>query len=164
MSKTLQTDEGRDVELADAVRPTTLILGDEFSGAAIKLLESAKVEVRVCAYAWRWYENEPESEIQRVNTAIYALRGRAVRFRAIVDSLYTRDWLFALGFEVRCVESNRTLHTKAIGVDDTGLLIGSHNLTKRATRDNLEASVLVHDTTTVIEYNDYFDKLWDAYG
>lgn len=164
MSKGLQTDEGRDATAANHVRPTALILNGEFIAAARKLLGHAQSEVRLCAYAWRWYENEPEIGIQLLNLDLYALRRRGVVVRAIVDTLAMRETFRALGFDCISIPSDRTLHTKAIGVDSTGLMIGSHNLTKRGTSDNIEASVLIYDAEPVIAYNEYFDKMWAAYA
>lgn len=164
MLETLQGNARTDEQPATPARPTALILNDEYVGAAQALLKTAVSEVRICAYAWRWYENEPEVGIQQINMALYALRGRGVVVRAIVDTLYIKQQMEALGFAVRCIETNRTLHTKAIGVDTSGLLIGSHNLTKRATCDNIEASVLIHEPAPVIAYNEYFERLWAAYG
>ena len=164
MLETLQTNDGSNGRVETPVRPATLVLNDEYIQTAIALIKSATSEIRLTAYAWRWYTDEPESGIQKLNMELYACRRRGVTVRAIVDTFTTREQMRAQGFDVKCVESKRTMHTKAISADCRSLLIGSHNMTKRANTDNFETSVLLHDFAPVVAYNEYFDKLWNIYG
>lgn len=164
MLETLQIYEGRDAKTFRNVQPTALILDADYVNAALRLLEFADIEVRLCAYAWRWYENEPEIGIQKLNTGLYALRNRGIRVRALVDTEAMKNTFATLGFDCRSVISNRMLHTKAIAVDDMGVLIGSHNLTKRANTDNFEASILNYEPHVVLSFCDYFDRMWAAHG
>ena len=128
------------------------------------MLDAAKSEVRLCAYAWRWYANEPEIGIQKLNTALYMLRERGVKVRALVDTEAMRLTFRDLGFETRSVINTRMLHTKAISVDTSAILIGSHNLTKRANTDNYEASVMTGEFQVVDSFNRYFDAMWNTRG
>lgn len=146
------------------VWPTTLVVDDEYTLAAIEMLDAAKSEVRLCAYAWRWYANEPEIGIQKLNTALYMLRERGVKVRALVDTEAMRLTFRDLGFETRSVINTRMLHTKAISVDTSAILIGSHNLTKRANTDNYEASVMTGEFQVVDSFNRYFDAMWNTRG
>lgn len=164
MLETLQRTNGEDAAIIGDVRTTTLVVDADYCDAAIELLGSAESEVRLCAYAWRWYSNEPEIGIQKLNTALYKLRERGVKVRALVDTETQRLMFRELGFDTRSVVNTRMLHTKAIGVDTRGLLIGSHNLTKRANTDNYEMSVLATEFQVVDAYNTYFDKLWLSRG
>lgn len=84
--------------------------------------------------------------------------------RALVDTETQKLMFRELGFETRSVVNTRMLHTKAIGVDSYGLLIGSHNLTKRANSDNYEMSMLTYEFQAIDAYNTYFDKLWNSRG
>lgn len=164
MLETLQRTERTDGAAARAVWPAALVLDNEYCDAAQELLAHASSEVRLCAYAWRWYANEPEIGIQKLNTALYRLRERGVKVRALVDTETQRLMFRELGFDTRSVINTRMLHTKAIGVDNYGLLIGSHNLTKRANTDNYEMSVLNYEFQVIDAYNTYFDKLWNSRG
>lgn len=164
MSKMLQKHDGEDGGAAEAFWPTTLVLDDEYVPAAMELLESTSVEVRMCAYAWRWYSQEPEIGIQQLNIALYRLRERGVRVRALVDTETMRRTFAELGFETRSVVNTRMLHTKAICGDADKLLIGSHNLTKRANTDNYECSVAIGDFEAIQQFIKYFDALWNSRG
>lgn len=164
MLKTLQRDDGRNGELEQALRTTTLIVDDHYCQTAIGMLGLARGEVRLCAYAWRWYVNEPELEVQKLNIQLYSLRRHGVRIRCLVDTEAMSKTFATLGFNVRSVVNTRMLHTKAISVDDKSLIIGSHNLTKRANSDNYEMSLLTHEYQAVAAFNDYFDRLWLSRG
>lgn len=164
MFETLQRDTRTDGAVERPVWPTALVIDGAYCETAIELLGSARSEVRLCAYAWRWYANEPEIGIQKLNTELLLLRNRGVKVRALVDTETQRLMFRELGFETRSVVNTRMLHTKAIGVDNYGLLIGSHNLTKRANSDNYEMSLLTYEFQAVDAYNIYFDKLWNSRG
>ena len=118
----------------------------------------------MCAYAWRWYENEPEIGIQKLNIELLLARSRGVKVRCMVDNLTQKERFATLGFDVRSVSNTRMLHTKAFCIDAKTLIIGSHNMTKRATTDNYEMSILTQEPEPCLQFIDYFDKMWDSRG
>lgn len=164
MQNRLREYDGPDAKPITPDGATALIVDDQYINAAVKLIGTAQSEVRLCAYAWRWYENEPEISIQILNAELWRLRRRGVKIRCLVDTEKMKNTFATLGFDVRAVVATRMLHTKAIGVDSRGLLIGSHNLTKRANSDNYEMSILTHEFQVVDAYNDYFDNMWNSRG
>ena len=164
MLEMLQKDGGPDGTTSRAIWPTTLVLDNEYPEVAKMLLARAQREVRICAYAWRWYANEPELGIQELNKELFLLRDRGVEVRCLVDTETMRRTMEAQGFNARSVEATRMLHTKALCVDDDSLLIGSHNMTKRAITDNYECSVAVGEFEIVQQFITYFDAIWRARG
>lgn len=162
MSKTLQTD-ARTISESERIDGTTeLILDNRYCETVIKFIRDAKSDIRLCAYAWRWYIDEPEIPIQKLNIELFRARERGVKVRCLVDTASTAMMLRDVGFNVRYVSSNRMLHTKAIGIDDKTLVIGSHNLTKRASTDNYELSLLTQEAQVVLAYNEYYERMWAA--
>lgn len=164
MSKTLQASKGTDERITSAVWSTEIILDQGYCNRAISIIKSAKSELRLCAYAWRWYANEPEIGIQKLNLELLRAVKRGVIVHCLVDTDDLRDRFRYLGFDARSVHPRRTLHTKAICADYLSLLIGSHNLTKRATLDNYEASIFTNEFEVCAQFCDYFDKLWHSRG
>lgn len=146
------------------VQTTKLIVDNEYAKAATEFVNDAKNEIRLCAYAWRWYHNEPEIDIQKLNVELYRARLRGVKVRCLVDTHAMQDTFRALGFDCRSVVNTRMLHTKALSIDDKSVIIGSHNMTKRATTDNYEMSILSQEFYVVQAYIDYFDKIWVSRG
>lgn len=164
MPERLQNNAGsiRESEYVDGT--TSLILDNKYCDTVIKFIRDAQSEIRLCAYAWRWYIDEPEIPIQQLNIELYRARERGVKVRCLVDTAATAQMLRDLNFNVRYISTNRMLHTKAIGIDEKTLVIGSHNLTKRASTDNYELSLLTQEPQVVLGYNDYFDRMWQANG
>jgi hypothetical protein len=146
------------------IRPTTLALDGNFITEITEAVKGAQVEVRMCAYAWRWYDSEPELTIQKFNNELLRAHKRGIRCRIIVDSETMCKRFTSLGFDCRSVVNTRMLHTKAICIDHSCLSIGSHNFTKRANADNYEATILTGEFEPVAQFIDYFDRLWASRG
>ena len=164
MLEMLQKDEGRSGETSTVIQSTQLVIDDKYCELVADFVRSAKSEIRMCAYAWRWYENEPEIGIQKLNIELLLARSRGVKVRCMVDNLTQKERFATLGFDVRSVSNTRMLHTKAFCIDAKTLIIGSHNMTKRATTDNYEMSILTQEPEPCLQFIDYFDKMWDSRG
>lgn len=162
MSKVLQNDDGRYRETETPLRPVELILDRNFTGKARSFIDLAQSEIRLCAYAWRWYANEPEIEIQKFNVSLFKAMQRGVKIKCLVNNYSMYSYFSNLGFVCKFVDRTRMLHTKAIVIDQKTLILGSHNLTKRANSDNFEASVAIQDFETVQQFSTYFDKMWEV--
>lgn len=164
MSETLQIDEGRNGKISELVRPTELVIDSKYCELVREFVDAAKGEILICAYAWRWYENDPAAEIQKLNSSLMAARLRGVNIRVLAESQIIRDRLRALGVQVKGVERNRMMHTKALCIDSRTLIIGSHNLTKRATSQNYEMSIMTQEFQVVDAFMTYFEAVWSTRG
>jgi phosphatidylserine/phosphatidylglycerophosphate/cardiolipin synthase-like enzyme len=161
MSQVLQEHEREIRRTSVPVRTTELILDRTFCGKVRDFVDDCKSEVRVMAYAWRWYDNDPASEIQRLNIALLNVVRWGRPVRVIVTNYDMFVHLSQLGFDVRYVHRGEMLHSKAIAIDRKTLIIGSHNLTKRATEQNFEVSVAIQDADVVEQFCEYFDRVWE---
>lgn len=164
MLKGLQKNARGYRETVTPVRANEIILDGTYADRAMAFIADASHEIRICAYAWRWYDSEPELAIQKFNIALWRAQRRGVVVRILVDTVAMATAFTSLGFNVRSVVPTRMLHTKALVIDEKTLVIGSHNLTKRATRDNYEASLAIQDFEIVAQFIDYFDRLWNSRG
>jgi len=164
MSELLQKNAGAIAGTSTPIQSTKLILDNDYTTQAIDIIKAAKVEIRLCAYAWRWYENEPEIGIQKFNIELLRAKQRGVIVRCLVDTDAIRARFSALGFNCRAVANNKMLHTKALCVDHKTLVVGSHNLTKRANTDNYEISVMTQDFEPLEQFITYFDAMWRSRG
>lgn len=161
MSKGLQENARRDRTNGTTFRPTELVLDHAYTGKAQEFVKNAKSEILVCAYAWRWYSNQPEIGIQKLNMALYEAQKRGVRVRVLCSGYRIHTLLRTFRFDSRYVERTRMLHTKAICIDNKTLIVGSHNLTKRANTDNYEVSVAIQETEPILQFKEYFEKIWE---
>lgn len=162
MSKVLQENAGPTSGIGAPVRPTELILDRRFCEKAIEFVKDAKSEIRLCAYAWRWYPSEPGTGIQKFNIELKRAVFRGIKVRCLLNNYSMWKQFSDLGFDCRYVDRNRFLHTKAIVVDRKTLVLGSHNLTKRATGANFEASIAIQEFEPIEQFVEYFDKMWEA--
>lgn len=160
MPEMLQNTTRSNGSIKAPICSTRLILNDDFAAQAISIIEDAKSEIRLCAYAWKWYAEEPEIGIQKLNVALLRAVRRGVVVHALVDTNAVCTNFRALGFDCRSVVNNRMLHTKAICVDRKSLVVGSHNLTKRAITDNYEMSIITQDFEPLEQFITYFDGMW----
>lgn len=146
--------------MRDIIQSTKLIVDGEYASVATKAIKNAKKSIKICAYDWRWYENQPENAIQQLNTAICQAIYRGVDVKAIVNNESNYRMLQGFGVNVKYVGNDKILHVKAILIHDDVLLLGSHNLTKRANTQNYEVSVVIHDMEPILQFNKYFDTMW----
>ena len=156
---------------ATAIRATStddaksaLVINEAYIDRLIKEVKKAKYQIRICAYAWRWYTDEPELAIQKFNVALLQKKLHGVKVRILCDTMAQRAIFKAHGFDVRTIERTKTLHTKAVCIDCDILAIGSHNLTKRASLDNYEMTIFTTEFETVAQFIECFDKMWAAYA
>lgn len=164
MREGLQTSEIGYFETGTPIRESTLILDGAYTSKVMEFLKDVHSEIRICAYAWRWYPSNPEIGIQKFNIALLRAAQRGIQIRLLVDTEAQKAAFRALGFDARCVVNTRMLHTKAICIDQKTLIIGSHNLTKRANSDNYEMSIATQEHQVVVQFIDYFDRLWLSRG
>ena len=164
MLKRLQENARTDRANGTTVRPVEIILDNNYANKARSFVMDATSEIRLCASAWRWYDAEPALPIQQFNVELLRAALRGVQVRVLVDTEAMARKFKLLGFEVRAVQPTRMLHTKAIVIDRHTLILGSHNLTKRANTDNYEMSVALQDFEAVEQFINYFDRLWLSRG
>lgn len=146
------------------VETVTLLQDSAFITKAAECVRLAQKRILICAYTWRWYENSPEKDIQKFNYEIARRSLNGLDIRAILNMKTQAEYLKQYGINTRTLPTDRTLHTKAILVDDSTLIIGSHNLTERGTADNFELSTLVNDASVALLFADYFEKMWQNYA
>lgn len=144
--------------------PVELLYDSAFISKAAECVRGAKKRIYICAYAWRWYENSPEKDIQKFNYEIARRSMLGLDIRAIMNQKTQALYLRQYGIATRTFPTERAMHTKAILVDDSCLIIGSHNLTERGTAENFEISVLVNEPETCMLFADYFEKMWQNYA
>lgn len=164
MSQGLQKNARGYRKISTSIRPAEIILDNNYAIKARAFILDATSEIRLCAYAWRWYDSEPALPIQQFNVELLRAALRGVQVRVLVDTEAMARKFKLLGFEVRAVQPTRMLHTKAIVIDRHTLILGSHNLTKRANTDNYELSVALQDFEAVEQFINYFDRLWLSRG
>jgi phosphatidylserine/phosphatidylglycerophosphate/cardiolipin synthase-like enzyme len=136
------------------------IIGSQFPKIVIPLVQNAKKSIRVIIFDWRWYPIVGGSSVSQFNSAVVSAVTRGVSVRALVNNNAVAERLKSHGCEARLSYSKKMLHTKMLLIDDTLLVIGSHNYTQHGFELNDEASVLVDLEAVQNDFVTYFENLW----
>lgn len=137
-----------------------ILIGRDFSRQVIPLIKNAKKSIKIMVYEWRWYPNEIGSKIQAFNQEILQANKRGVEVKAVVHKALIAEILRREKIKVRKIESSKVLHTKLMIIDDSIIILGSHNYTMNAFNINYEVSVILHDLETVKELKEYFKNFF----
>lgn len=143
---------------------TELLLDQQFIGRVAGAIKGAQKRIWICAYTWRWYANAPEKDIQQFNYQVIKAVKRGVQVRVIMHNRAQADILNRLGIESHRLRTKKTMHTKAILVDDRILIMGSHNLTEKGTAENFESSLLTFELEPILQFENYFLRMWENFS
>lgn len=136
------------------------LIGADYPKRVIPLLDSAKKNIDIVVYDWRWYPNQPGHVVQQFNAALVRAAQRGVFVRAIVNAPLLLPVLTSVGIRARQVSDKRTIHAKMVIIDDELLIIGSHNFTRNAFGSNVEVSAIIPLDAGYRRFRDFFDRLY----
>lgn len=136
------------------------IIGKEFAGKVIPLLEQAKNNINIAVYAWYWYTENIGSEIQKFNNAIINAAKKGVDVKVITNTTKTINVLFENKVKAKEIKTKGSLHAKLIIIDDKIAILGSHNYTMSAFTLNHEVSIKTEEKEVVDRLKIYFNNLW----
>lgn len=138
---------------------TQIIIGREYPQVLTPLIEQAQHSIEILVFDWRWYANEPNSNVQKFNSAILQASKRGVKVRALVNNNIIPTILQLENLSVKRVGTKSMMHVKMIILDQKKLVIGSHNFSKNAFEFNHEVSLLVEDEAVIARARKYFEML-----
>ena len=142
---------------------TEAIIGKQFPGTVIPLIENAKNTIKIVVFDWRWYPNDPANPVQLFNQAIIRSVRRGVKVQAIGNCSDVMAILKQQGCDIVKPTTKNLVHAKMMIIDDDWLILGSHNYSKSAFSRNQEASIAVHGREEIKRYREYFNNLWNQY-
>lgn len=138
---------------------TKVIIGREYPQVLTPLIEQAQQSIDILVFDWRWYANEPNSNVQKFNHAILQASKRGVKVRALVNNNIMPTILQLENLSVKRVGTKSMMHVKMIILDQKTIVIGSHNFSKNAFEFNHEVSILSEDEETINRCRKYFEML-----
>lgn len=137
------------------------IIGAEYPKKVIPLIESARRNIDIVIYDWRWYPDQIAHPVQQFNAAIVRASQRGVLVRAVVNADLNLETLNKAGIKARRLKDKRTLHTKMILIDDSILVLGSHNFTRNAFGANIETSIVVELPEGAQRFSQFFANIYN---
>lgn len=144
-------------------RHSLLLINYGFIEKATDAIKAAKSRIWICAYTWQWYGHSPELAMQQFNSEVVKAKNRGVQVRALMYHSKQAEYIKSLGIDTRMLTSRKMMHAKVVCVDSKTLILGSHNLTKKGTEDNMELSLLTQDLEAVLQFERFFNGVWVNY-
>ena len=138
-----------------------VLVGSDFPKNIIPLFDTAKKNIDIVVYDWRWYPDDPAHAVQQFNAALVRAKSRGVLVRAVINTPELLPVLTKIGIGARCTRDKRTLHAKFIIIDGEQLVIGSHNFTKNAFGSNVEVSIITEILPENTRLAELFENLYN---
>ncbi len=149
-----------------------VLMNPDYLPAVVKEVRDAQKSIWVAMFEWSWYPGQHTGTVQDLNREL-AIRGRAgldirvmLHNEAIGRHLHrinrkTASHLTQNKVKVKWGNSGKPLHAKVWIFDQERVIIGSHNISVRSTRTNIEVSVLcdVREVTEGLAV--WFEAMWD---
>ena len=140
-----------------------IIIGNEFPDKVIPLIKDAKKTIDIIVFDWRWYPQDPGSQVQLFNQAIVQAARRGVKIRAIANNDEIVKILNQNGCEAKKILTKKLVHCKIMIIDGEIIITGSHNYTQSAFQMNLELSVILFPEK-ITDFSNFFQNLYNNYG
>jgi len=137
-----------------------IAIGRQFPGKVIPLINNAKKNISIMVYDWNWYPDQIGAQIQLFNNAIVRAKQRGLDVRAVVWDRKISELLEQLEIKNKWIGESKLLHVKLMIIDDVIAILGSHNYTKSAFDQNFEASVILYNEKTALEFKKFFNSFF----
>lgn len=138
-----------------------LLLEADYRGALLQELLAARRRVWIMAYFWARGQDQPSSELGRIQTRVCQIAALGGDVRVILDKSSQALKLRERGIKARVLPGARIMHSKVFLIDDETLFLGSHNLSTNGVSHNFEASVQLRDPDSAAFFATYFERLWN---
>lgn len=136
------------------------IVSKDFPKVVIPLINNAKHSIDIVVFDWRFYKNDPSNPVSTFNHSIGHACTRGVNVRAYIKNDGVIDILKQLGVNAKKHENSRILHTKMIIIDNSIVVLGSHNYTQHAFSTNYEVSTQFTVDPVKNDFVDYFNNIF----
>jgi phosphatidylserine/phosphatidylglycerophosphate/cardiolipin synthase-like enzyme len=148
-----------------------LLPDERYIVAVSRLIASANKSVHVIMYVAK-YDPKQSAEEDPANKLLELLasaKRKGLDVRVVVDDVTrqsypeTIDFLKSRNVPVRLdPKASVTTHAKVVIVDGEWVVIGSHNWSESALKENREYSVLIRSSDIAADVKDYFEELWNG--
>jgi phosphatidylserine/phosphatidylglycerophosphate/cardiolipin synthase-like enzyme len=150
----------------------TPLVNGEYYPALISEIDNAQSSIDIVMYEFKWYDNN--NSVVQLRNLLVKRAEEGVKIRIILDqskwygqitdlskeNKKTGEYLAEKGISVKFDSEKTTTHDKLVIIDDSVVLVGSHNWGSSALTANNEASVLIKDKEIAEYYKNYFEFLW----
>ena len=136
------------------------IIGDQFPKKVIPLIDSAKYSIKIIVFDWRWYPDDPGAAAQLFNQSIVRAVRRCVEVKVITNCEQIVKILNSLGCKAKKLYTKNLVHAKMMIIDNSVVVLGSHNYTQSAFTTNQEISICVSEVGNIDEFIKAFNFIY----
>ena len=137
------------------------IIGKQFPGVVIPLIDKSKSSIKIVVFDWRWYPNEPGNPCQLFNQSIVRAVRRGVDVRVVANNDEIVQILQSVGVYAKKLLTKNLVHAKIIIIDEKIVILGSHNYTQSAFTMNFEISAVQDDADCAKQFLQFFNSLFN---
>jgi len=148
------------------------LVNENYYPALMSEIENAQTSIDIVLYEFKWYDNN--NSVVQLRDLLAKRAKEGIKIRIILDqskwygqitdlskeNKKTGEYLAEKGISVKFDSEKITTHDKLVIIDDSVVLIGSHNWGSSALTKNNEASVLIRGSEIAEYYENYFEFLW----
>ena len=148
-----------------------VLFGEELLPALVHQIQQAERSIWVVMFEWSWYPGQRTGTAQDINREL-CIRARdrtEVRVLLHNESIgralhrinrQTAEHLRQNKVQVKWGNTGVPLHAKVWLFDRVRVIIGSHNISVRSVRTNVECSILLQDDVECGRVVQWFEELW----
>ena len=135
------------------------IIGSQFPKVVIPKIDNAKKSIKIVVFDWRWYPNDIGNPCQLFNQSIVRALHRGVQVDVITNNSEILSTLKEVGAQAKKLITKNLVHAKLMIIDDSLVIIGSHNYTQSAFTTNYEISAMYDDEKSAKSFAFFFNNL-----
>jgi len=148
------------VKMRTPIHKNKCLVGGEYSGEVIKLINDTVKSIEIVMFDWRWYGEDPTNPMQLINNALVRAVRRGVTIRALTGNKKIVPLLIQQGIMTKKINKRGLLHSKLLILDSELIVLGSHNLTGSAMYSNIETSMIIPCKESAQQFIEFFKRLW----
>ena len=150
----------------------TPLVNEQYYPALMQEIENANSNIDIVLYEFKWYDKN--NSVTELRDLLAERSNEGIKIRIILDQSKwygeitdlskennkTGNYLASKGISVKMDSEKITTHDKLVIIDNSSVLVGSHNWGSSALTKNNEASVMIKDKEIAGYYENYFEYLW----
>jgi phosphatidylserine/phosphatidylglycerophosphate/cardiolipin synthase-like enzyme len=161
----------RPVLLSGAAENTFLLTGSSWAPALCAAIRNAEKSVKIVQYSVSSRWGKRTNDQYNVYRELLQAPTRGVRCSAILaehrrtaaTKRFNRQAGAAMresGWAVKGVSASNLLHAKIVIIDDKFVIVGSHNITRTASIENIDVSLAMTGEEYSKQFIEFFWSLW----
>ena len=148
-----------------------LLKSDNYFSTLRDSILSAQSSVQILLYQFNRYVGNSTSKVNLITHALLKAHQKNVSIQIILNTSFhskqagqvnqsTVEFFRHQGISARLASPGLRIHAKVFIIDQSAVILGSHNLSERALSRNIELSLYIEDKLLAEEITQLFNQIW----